>query len=83
MTVKARDLRELLGSDLPDPTLILIEGRLEIVPVDDLDTDPYRGALLLVSRTELLARGATETSTDDELEHQATTISTAVNDLGA
>jgi hypothetical protein len=83
MTVKASHLRELLGSQLPDPNLVLIEGRLEVVPVDLLDADHYRGALLLLSRSELLARGVDETSPDDELERQAATISTAVNDLGA
>lgn len=83
MTVKARDLRELLSSQLPDPNLVLIEGRLEVVPVDDLDADRYRGALLLLSRSELLGRGVDETSSDEELERQAATISTAVNDLGA
>jgi hypothetical protein len=82
MTVKASDLRELLTSDLPDPNLVLIEGRLEVVQVDDLDTDRFRGAMLLVSRAELLARGVDETSSDDELERQAATVSTAVDELG-
>ncbi|PSL56713.1 hypothetical protein B0I31_103467 [Saccharothrix carnea] len=82
MTVKASDLRDLLTSDLPDPTLVLIEGRLAVVKVDDLDTDRFRGALLLVSRAELLGRGVDETSPDGELERQAATISTAVNELG-
>ncbi|WP_158840933.1 hypothetical protein [Saccharothrix deserti] len=82
MTVKARDLRELLTSDVPDPNLVLIEGRLEVVPVDDLDADRLRGALLLLSRSELLARGVDEDSSDEELERQAAAISTAVNELG-
>ncbi|MCC8243799.1 hypothetical protein [Saccharothrix luteola] len=82
MTVKASDLRELLMSDLPDPNLVLIEGRLQVIPVDDLDADSFRGAMLLLSRTELLARGVDETSSDDDLERQAATISTAVNELG-
>ena len=82
MTVKASDLRVLLTSDLPDPNLVLIEGRLEVIQVDDLDTDRYRGAMLLLSRAELLARGVDETSPDDVLERQAATISTAVNELG-
>ncbi|WP_367131424.1 hypothetical protein [Saccharothrix sp. HUAS TT1] len=82
MTVEASDLRELLTSDLPDPNLVLVEGRLEVVKVDDLDTDDYRGAMLLLSRAELLARGVDETSTDDELERQAAAVSTAVNELG-
>ncbi|MFJ6674445.1 hypothetical protein ACIQMJ_25355 [Actinosynnema sp. NPDC091369] len=82
MTVKASDLRELLTSDLPDPNLVLIEGRLEVIQVDDLDTDDFRGAMLLLSRAELLARGVDEDSPDTELERQAATISTAVNELG-
>ncbi len=82
MTVKASDLRELLTSDLPDPNLVLIEGRLEVVQVDDLDTDRFRGAMLLLSRAELLGRGVDENSPDAELERQAATISTAVNELG-
>lgn len=82
MTVKASDLRELLASDLPDPNLVLIEGRIEVVQVDDLDTDAFRGAMLLLSRAELLARGVDEDSPDTELERQAATISTAVNELG-
>ncbi|MEV8439401.1 hypothetical protein AB0425_18655 [Actinosynnema sp. NPDC051121] len=82
MTVKARDLRALLTSDLPDPNLVLIEGRLEVVQEDDLDTDRLRGAMLLLSRDELLARGVDEDSPDGELERQAATISTAVDELG-
>ncbi|MFE9746140.1 hypothetical protein ACFYOT_14630 [Saccharothrix saharensis] len=82
MTVKASDLRELLTSDLPDPNLVLVEGRIEVVQVDDLDTDDFRGAMLLLSRAELLARGVDEDSPDAELERQAATISTAVNELG-
>jgi hypothetical protein len=82
MTVKARDLRALLTSDLPDPNLVLVEGRLEVVQVDDLDTDRFRGAMLLLSRDELLARGVDEESPDAELERQAATISTAVDELG-
>ncbi|QFZ17197.1 hypothetical protein [Saccharothrix syringae] len=82
MTVKGSDLRDLLASSLPDPTLVLVEGRVEVVQVDDLDTDAYRGALLLVSRQELLGRGVREDSTDHELEQQAAAVSTAVNELG-
>ncbi len=79
MTVAAEDLRRLLASDLPDPTLVLVEGRLDVVKVDDLDTDRYRGALLLVSRDELLARGVREDADDRELAEQAAAISTVVD----
>ena len=82
MTVKGSDLRELLASSVPDPTLVLLEGRLHIVQVDDLDTDAYRGALLLVSRQELLSRGVGEDSPDEVLEQQAAAVSTAVAEMG-
>ena len=82
MTVEASDLRALLASDLPDPNLVLVEGRVAVVKVDDLDTDEFRGAMLLLSRAELLSRGVDETSSDEELERQAAAVSTAVNELG-
>ncbi|MGM1057837.1 hypothetical protein [Saccharothrix sp. Mg75] len=82
MTVTATHLRELLASPLPDPTLVLVEGRVEVVQQDDLDTDPLRGALVLVSRTELLGRGVEDGSSDRELEEQAAAITTAVTELG-
>jgi 2-polyprenyl-6-methoxyphenol hydroxylase-like FAD-dependent oxidoreductase len=56
MTIDAEDLRRLLASDLPDAVLALTEGRLDVVLADDLDADDYRGALLVLSREELLAR---------------------------
>ncbi|GGP42983.1 hypothetical protein [Saccharothrix coeruleofusca] len=79
MTVAAEDLRKLLTSDLPDPTLVLVEGRVEVVKVDDLDTDALRGALLLTSRDELLARGVREDADDRQLQEHAAAISTVVD----
>ncbi|NUT52424.1 MAG: hypothetical protein HOV94_34800 [Saccharothrix sp.] len=83
MTVKASDLRALLASDVPDPCLVLVGGGLEVIPVDDLDADRCSGALLLLSRAELLGRGVDEDSPDDALEREAATISTAVDEVGA
>ncbi|MDQ2586005.1 hypothetical protein [Saccharothrix yanglingensis] len=82
MTVTAAHLRELLASPLPDSALVLLEGRVEVVQQDDLDTDAYRGALVLVTKTELLDRGVGDESTEAELEQQATAIQTAVTELG-
>jgi hypothetical protein len=82
MTVEVPDLRRLLDSDLPDASLVLVEGRLDVVQVDDLDADDYRGALLVVSREELLARAGGLPVTDDRLEQIAATVGSAVDNLG-
>jgi hypothetical protein len=76
-SVRGRDLRRLLNSDLPDPVLVLTEGRIDIV-ADDRD----RVGLEIVSRTEFLRRTGRTTFTDTELELQATQLSTAVDKVG-
>jgi hypothetical protein len=82
-TLRPDDLRHLLDSSLPDPRLVLVEGRLKVVTADDLDTEPYRGALLVVSRDELLVRtGGRPDLSDRELEQLAATLSVPVDELG-
>lgn len=76
-TVRGRDLRQLLDSDLPDPTLVLVEGRVEVVAGDQ------EGAgLEIVSRETLLRRAGRSELTDMELEQHAATLSAAVDNLG-
>ena len=82
MTIDAEDLRRLLASDLPDAVLALTEGRLDVVLADDLDADDYRGALLVLSREELLARSGGLPVTDEQLERIASTVGSAVDNLG-
>jgi hypothetical protein len=75
-TVHGQDLRRLVDSDLPDPVLTLVRGRVEVVASNDRSA-----GLELVSREELLHRAGTEL-TDAELEQEAATLSAAVNNLG-
>lgn len=82
MALAADDLRRLIDSDLPDASLVLVEGRLDVVKADDLDLDPYRGALLVVSREELLARSGGLPVTDARLDQIAATVGSAVDNLG-
>jgi hypothetical protein len=49
------DLRRLLDSDQPDAVLVLVEGRLDVVAAEDLDSNRYRGAFPVLSREDLLA----------------------------
>ncbi|GAA4445902.1 hypothetical protein ACFQV2_26175 [Actinokineospora soli] len=73
--VRAGDLRDLLDSDLPDPRLVLHEGRVEVVAGDD------RRGLDVVSRDEF-TRDQAE-FTDQDLEQRAAALSAVVANLGA
>lgn len=76
--VRGRDLRRLLDSDLPDPVLVLREGRAEVVPAAERE----RAGLEVVSREAFLRQAATTTFTDAELDRRATNLSSTVNRLG-
>lgn len=76
-TVSGRDLRRLLDSDLPNPILVLVEGRVEVVAGDRQGT-----GLEVVSREQFLHRAGQTEFTDAELDQQAATLSAAVDNLG-
>ncbi len=82
MTISTDDVRRLLQADA-DASLVMIEGRTEVITRDVLGSDAYRGALEVISRAELLERtgGAAELS-DAEVSAQATALDTAVSELG-
>lgn len=84
MDISADDVRRLLGSsEADDPVLVLIEGRLEIVPAAELTSGKYRGALRVASRDEIIERtGGGEAASDRELDDQARALNTAVRNLG-
>ncbi|GAA1357317.1 hypothetical protein [Saccharothrix algeriensis] len=77
-TIRGRDLRRLLDSDLADPTLVLVEGRVEVVSA----ADRQGGGLELVTRRDFLHRAGQEGFTDAELEQHAVKLSAAVDNLG-
>ncbi|MFD1829641.1 MULTISPECIES: hypothetical protein [Streptomyces] len=54
--ITAQHVRELLDSPDPDPRLVILEGRAQVVPAGRLGTDSYRGAVEVVSRDDLTAR---------------------------
>lgn len=82
MTISTEDLRRLLDADLPDATLVLVEGRAEIVMAQDLDTDAFRGALQVMTREDLRARVDGPDVTEPELERIAATLRSAVDNIG-
>lgn len=81
MTVGADDVRRLLDTD-GEVVLVLIEGRTEVVTVEQLGSERYRGALEIVSRDELLNRTGGASLDERGLEEQAAALTTAVDELG-
>ncbi|UVS79813.1 hypothetical protein Actkin_03563 [Actinokineospora sp. UTMC 2448] len=76
LTVHGGDLRELLDSDLPDPVLVLREGRVDVVAGAD------RAGLEVISRADLLRTTGQTEFTDDDLERQAAALTATTNNLG-
>ncbi|BBY19598.1 hypothetical protein [Mycolicibacterium litorale] len=81
MTISADDVRQLLGAE-GEAVLVLIEGRAEVVTAGQLGSDRYLGALEIISRDELLKRTGGADLSDRELEEQAATLNSAVDELG-
>lgn len=81
MTISADQVRQLLDAN-GEATLILIEGRAEVVTEGQLRSDQYAGALEVISRDELLKRTGGAELSDHELEEQAAVLNSAVDELG-
>jgi hypothetical protein len=81
MTITSEDVRRLLESDA-DTVLVVIEGRTEVISAADVDDEPHRGALQVISRADLLARLGSEAPSDREVEEQAGALDMAVSELG-
>jgi hypothetical protein len=62
--------------------LVLVEGRIDVVDPDALDTDAYRGALQVITRAELVEQAGGEQLSDRELVEQAAALDAAVSEIG-
>lgn len=81
MVISGDDVKQLLEAG-PEATMVLIEGRTEVIGTDELDTEEYRGALEIISRSDLLDRTSGTDLSDHELAEQAATLDAAVTELG-
>ena len=79
--VTADDVRRLLAAG-PDAVLILVEGRVDVVAPAELDTEPYRGALQIITREELVHGAGGEQLSEREIKEQAAELDSAVSELG-
>lgn len=83
MTISADDVRRLLASDVADAVLVLIEGHTDVVPAEQLDTDEYRGALRVISRSDLADRAHGAQLSEEQMAEEAAKLDSAVSELGA
>jgi hypothetical protein len=72
----------LLGAGDTDAVLVLIEGRTEIIPAEELTSPAYRGALRVASRKEVIAPTGRADLSDREIAEQAESLDVAVRNVG-
>jgi hypothetical protein len=78
MAITADRLRELFDSDLPDPQLVVVEGRAEVVP----GSAPEDQGLVVATRRELLDRFGGTAPAGRALDDLASSLQTSVDTLG-
>ncbi|MFE9676901.1 hypothetical protein ACFYO5_22575 [Streptomyces sp. NPDC006259] len=81
--VTRQHVRELLEARDDGPTLVVVEGRAQVVSADDLRSDRYAGALEVASGEELTRRATPSPDSEGELDALAATLNTMVAKLGA
>lgn len=79
--ISADDVRRLLSADQKDATLVLIEGRAEVIGAGRVASDEYRGALEVIARDDLVQRIG-DSPSDHQIEEQAAQLDTAVSEMG-
>jgi hypothetical protein len=82
MLIGPAEVRQLIDSGDPDPTLVLYEGRAVVVPAGDLEAGRYPGALAITSRRELLDSLGRPVASGQDIEQLAASLDAAASSLG-
>lgn len=80
--VTADDLQRLLAAEQKNATMVLVEGRIDVIGAGQLASPEYRGAIEVVSREDLVKRLGDAPSEHDVAE-QAGVLDAAISELGA
>ncbi|CDP86249.1 MULTISPECIES: hypothetical protein [Mycolicibacterium] len=83
MTISADDVRRLLASDVADAVLVLIQGHTEVVPAGELESDDYRGALRVASRSDLIKQAGGVQLSEKQMAEEAAKLDSEISNLGA
>lgn len=80
--ITAEDLQRLLAAEQKNATMVLIEGRIDVIGAGQLASPEYRGALEVISREDLANRIG-EAPSEHDVAEQAGVLDAAISDLGA
>lgn len=80
--ITADDLRRLLAAEQKNATMVLVEGRIDVIGAGQLASAEYRGAIEVVSREDLVKRLG-EAPSEHDVAEQAGVLDAAISDLGA
>ena len=80
--ITADDLQRLLAAEQRNATMVLVEGRLDVISAGQLASPEYRGALEVVSREDLVKRLG-EAPSEHDVAEQAGVLDAAISELGA
>ncbi|MET9375353.1 hypothetical protein ACFYV5_05135 [Streptomyces sp. NPDC003035] len=83
MAVTRAQVRALLDRSGGNNSLVLLEGRTEVVPSDRLASEPYRGAVEIASGRDLAATLPSGPPTEQDIDALASRLDTAITHLGA
>lgn len=81
-TIEPQDVRRLLDSDVLEPTMVLVEGDAHVVPAGHLETDRYRGAMVITTRQDILDQFEGSDISDGDVERLTSTLNVEINTLG-
>ncbi|MFJ9725040.1 hypothetical protein ACIRP3_20050 [Streptomyces sp. NPDC101209] len=76
-------VRALLAEREEPATLVLVEGRAEVVTVEERPSDRYAGAMDVISGEDLARRAGTRAPAEQDLEALVGMVNTLVGKLGA
>ncbi|WP_458247428.1 hypothetical protein [Streptomyces sp. MAI_2237] len=76
-------VRALLAAREEAATLVLVEGRAEVVTVEERTSDRYSGAMDVISGEDLARRAGTRAPGEQDLEALVGMVNTLVGKLGA
>jgi hypothetical protein len=78
MAITGRDIEHLLYTDTPDPIMVVHNGETEIVAAAELGG--HTGAVVVVSRTEILRRVGEKDLSEQDLAALAESLTAAIQD---
>jgi hypothetical protein len=81
--ITRKHVEALLRSPVPDPMLVVVAGRVMIAAAAELDADPYRGAMEIISREDLVTQLGSDVPPEHHLDEVAARLDAMVTQLGA